>query len=430
MAFSVSANTSVSGSNQITNLYTESDKLLDQSVKDTTIQNYVSSLISRSNNKETIIQNFIENIESSVDSIQKNTLTFSGCMEVDDITVAQSNVLIQDSIQGFEKLFEDVNNLKQALGIDSTNETEADQNTSAAQGATGSSDQSQDTSQSTDQLTDQKATFTPRFIMTPTTSTLPSMNYINQARIGLGRSKINSESYKTFDKPKQETFKFFTGKSNTNKIEPFCVFGCASVNTSVSAANQESNSTAIDQQTILQTQDIYKKINTAYDKTVEIIQEVVKEYNETINSIASAKSTQINELIFTNENACLLKLKNLNVSQANDLRQTVELKTAIKNLNTLDIDNETKAIVTDMLGLTQSSDVDQTGTLETTQDNTTTQDSSQITTQVAETGGSWTIIIVIIILAIVGYTFYKSYTSKLLDSYFDSVDANDDTETK
>lgn len=414
MIFGFNANASSSTSEQISNVYTETDKFLDQSVKDTTIQNYISSLISRTSNKDEIIQNFQENIESAADSVQQNKLTLEGCMELDTITINQTNNLVQETKQGFEKLFEEISDLKQALGMDMTTDTTADQSASAKQGSTGSSNQDQSITQDTKQTTDQKATFIPRLI--PPIGPTLSASQILLTQTDLGKAKIRPEAFSMFGKKKRNTIR---KEHPVDKIEHFSLFG-TDVNLSHTSSTQESNATAIDKQTIIQSQDIYKKIDTAYDKTVEIIKEVSKVYNETINSIATAKSVQINELVINNKNACMLKLKGLDLTQTNTLQQSAELQTVIKNMNDMKVDNETKAIVADMLGLTQSTETDQTGKLETIQTTDTSQKTTQETTQVADSSsGSLGVIIVVIILAVVGFIAYKVYSSALFDSYFD-----------
>jgi hypothetical protein len=447
MAAQLNVNANLQSSEQETNTYLETDKVIDQSVKDTEIQNYVTSLVSRATNVDSFVQNFKENIGAAVDSVQKNTVTFSGCMDIEGVNLDQSNKLIQEAKQGFEKMFEDVNKMKRALDLQTSSAITGEQGSTSAQGATGASDQSAQSSQGSEQSSEQKAeSFIPRLIMTPQYSTLPSFATAAKQiaeQTDVGHARVNTEAFSIFDKSKQQAqaqasdkgkpqvqstggffsklFASLSGGSNGDVKEGMCFVGCGNVNLSAQSQKQTTNQTAIDKQKLIQSQDMYKSISSAYDKVNEIQNEVAKTHNETIDSLASAKSSQINELVFTNENACLLKIKNLNIKQSNELQQKVDLQVILKALNSMEADAETKMIAADMMGLTQKSAVDQTGALTTKQTAVSDQTASQKSSQTASSAMSLTMIIVIVAVAVIGFMMYKSFTSMGADGYFDAV---------
>lgn len=200
--------------------------------------------------------------------------------------------------------------------------------------------------------------------------------------------------------------------------EPFCLFGCVDINTSVSTNSQKSSAVNKSLQQNINTQDIYQKIDTAYDKVVETINKMSETVNQTTNSLAGASSIQINELSFESpEDVCKMNLAGLTVEQKNKLEQNVELTTAIENINSMTQDNEVRAIMSDMMGLTQTTDTTQAATSSTKQTSEQTQKSTQETTQTA--GGSWIMIVVIVVVVgLVGFMLFKAGSSK--DGYFDA----------
>lgn len=185
-----------------------------------------------------------------------------------------------------------------------------------------------------------------------------------------------------------------------------CFMGCVNVNTAVNNAQQSSSSTMKDIQTNKQTQDIYKKISTAYDKIVEAINRVSDTLNETTESIASATSSQSNEFVLSADMdpSCVSEILGLNLTQQNKLTQTVELNAMLKNINDLSSDNEVKAIMLDMLGMTQSSTTDQTAVSSTTQKAEQTQSAAQVAS-VSTTG--WIKAIAVIIIGIIAIIFIR-----------------------
>lgn len=411
----VGVNTSESNNEQVSNVYNESHKYTDQSVKDTMIQNYITHITTRSEDVTELVKNFTNNVSAEADSVQKNTTKFGVCIDLDGANITQSNELIQDVKQGFEKLNEDAKILKKVIDAQSEGDIQTVQTSTEGQGATATSDQSTAQALGSMQETDQKAGFT-------------ALNAYNKIMMQerFGSRKLNPFANLVKKDKKKSIREHF--ESLLYQREKFCLFGCVDVNASVSNNSQTSNATNIDLQTNIQTQDIYKKIETAYDKTVETITKISETINETTNSIAAASSIQSNEIIIeTPEDTCKMNIRNLTIEQKNKLEQNVELTTAIKSINTLTNDTEVKAIMCDMMGLTQSSETTQDSKTETKQ--TTKQDlkNKQATDQTAQTasfsvGESWVIIVIIVlIVAVIGFILFKACSSH--DDYFDAKPA-------
>ena len=108
-------NVSNSENEQVSTVYNEAQKYTDQSVKDTMIQNYITNITTRSEDVTELVKNFENNVSAEADSIQRNTAKFAACLDIDGAPIKQSNELVQDVKQGFEKLNEDVKILKKVL---------------------------------------------------------------------------------------------------------------------------------------------------------------------------------------------------------------------------------------------------------------------------------------------------------------------------
>lgn len=419
----VAVNDSTNTSEQISNVYNEAQKYTDQSVKDTMIQNYITNITTRNEDITELVKNFENNVSAAAESVQRNTTKFGACIDLDGANINQVNELKQDVKQGFQKLNEDVKVLKKVLETESDTSTTAEQVATETQGSSSTTEQKAEQEQKSKQETEQKATFT-------------ALNSFNKYLSGRGKEMFSSflpslpSSPFKRKNPSITIREHFDTLMNGKRREPFCLFMCADVNNSKQSSTQISNSTNIDLQTNLQTQDIYKKIDTAYDKTVETINKISEAINETTNSIASASSVQINEFIIeTPADACRLNLKNLDVNQQNKLEQQVELSTAIQSINSLTTDTEIKAIMSDMMGLTQASDTKQEAKTDTKQTTEQKQSNDQLTAQTAGSDYSRLITIIVIVLLVGGAFFGFMKSRKNVDSYFDGESNGDETTT-
>ena len=406
--FKLGVNTSVSNNNQISDVYNESVKTNLQEAKDTMIQNYITDITTRSEDVTELVKNFTNNVSAEVDSVQQNKTKFEACIDLDGADITQTNELIQNVKQGFEKLNEDAKILKKVIDSQSKGEIQTDQGALNNQGSTTTTEQSVLHDQDSTQEIKQKTGFTA----------LNAYNKIMMRERFSDAQKLNPFANLVKKNKNMRIREYF--ESWLYPREKFCLWNCVDINTAINNNTQITKTFNKDLQENVQTQDIYKKIDTAYNKTIDTITKISEAINETTNSIASASSIQINEFIIANrEGACRLNLKNLNVDQKNKLEQNVELTTAIKSINTLTDDNEIKAIMSDMMGLTQSSETSQDNKMKTDQKSEQKQKNEQKVEQTAGNGtmAAIVIIIIIIIAGVVGFLAFKAYTSN--DGYFD-----------
>lgn len=153
----------------------------------------------------------------------------------------------------------------------------------------------------------------------------------------------------------------------------------ASVNTNVTNTNNVSNQTQIDNQTTIQESEIYNEISNAYDSSIEVISKVRNEINAANDAIAKANSVQTN----TAGGIKLSGLKNskISLSQANKGLLNVSLVASVKAINDLQVNDKQKAIVADMVGLTQSAGNQQDSKNDSKKDASTLQDTQNTNKQ-------------------------------------------------
>lgn len=390
----------------IANAYQEAQKLNQQSVKDQMIQSYISKIVNRTEDVTELTKNIETAVSAIADSIQENKFNLGACLDVENMDINQSNELVQSVVQGFQQFDEDTKTLRRFVTSDAAQDTAQNQTSENGQGATQETDQSitqdnkveQEGSQDIQKFTvmhgrsarrrggwKRKGCVKEGFVggrvadavarlfsadrggnganVTPLKNTSDLVVATNNR--GNGGSATGNEHFCLFGcvkerqqpvvmrKPVIESFMRFLK-------EPMCFIGCATISAQVNNNTNIMNSTMKDIQTNVMTQEIYKKIETAYDKCVETISKISEEINKTIDSVAAASSVQINEInINTPYEACMFKMKHFSVNQTNKLSQEVELTTMLQSITTLTSDNETRAIMTDMLGLTQGSKTDQ-----------------------------------------------------------------------
>jgi hypothetical protein len=115
----------------------------------------------------------------------------------------------------------------------------------------------------------------------------------------------------------------------------------------------ENNETNINMQKILNNQELYKSISSAYDKSIEVINKTSSEVNKVAEAIAKSNSKQVNVIDLKGAKITGSKLS---VNQSNKLLKNVALSASLQFINEIDADNKTKAIVADMLGATQDTE--------------------------------------------------------------------------
>ena len=467
-------------SEQITNLYQESNEYTDSSIRDTLINSYINNITQRNEDYTELMKNFEANVDACADATQRNTLNFGVCMDITDFKLEQKNELVQNVEQGFQQLNEDIKTLKKATAVDMSTESDVQQSLKQGQtseqgteqGATSQQEGIQDTKQESfvssftrpiKEVYNRtrravKDTFTPkpkppqlkvdlrtiehyspflehfsawhrRFGENPARRRL--YNFDNehkyeQQHVGSRLTEYvsngamtNIAKDTTLNKSVHDVYASQSVSKDNAKTEPFCLFGCVGVDVAVKNEYKETNETQKDYKTNIQTQDIYEKIETAYNKCVETVNKIVEEIDQTNNSMANAQAVQINELNFNEpRDICMMKVKNMDIKQSNTLTQNVVLTTMITSITSLTNDTEVQAIMSDMLGLTQGVEAEQTTVQTSKQTASSSQKSSQTTVQSTSQAGGIVLIIVIAVVAMAAL-FLMMKSGGSFDSYFD-----------
>lgn len=431
MAFKGSVQTDVFDQTQIERIRKESEQYVDQSVSQTLTQAYAVNLVNHSEDITEMKKNFENYMSNHAASTQDNIIEFEACLELSDFKAEQSNKLVQDVVQGFEQIENEVKEIKRQLETNSTTDTQVDQT------ATGTQDSTQDTQQSTEaeQESTQSAEkesekYHPVYgrYNGMLLNQEPMRKYIeerNLAKYGLRDKGLDLEKMKKSGIPVIENFarfheKYMIKNKKSNRREKFCIFGCVDVQTTVETSTEIIEDTQIDKKTLIQQQNLYESITSAYDKTVDTIIKIIDEVEKKNTAEASAKSSQVNVIsIKTPKDACLLKFKNINIKQSNELTQSVSLNIVLESMSTLTSDVMVKAIMADMMGLTQSAEATQTSVQKSKQGSVLKQTSLQTSKQKASSGGGIVlIIIIVVILLMFGGGLFGSGGS-YHDTYFD-----------
>jgi hypothetical protein len=125
------------------------------------------------------------------------------------------------------------------------------------------------------------------------------------------------------------------------------------VNVSNQKSRQESNTENNAYNKIINSQDIMNSIDSSYDTTIEVLNKVSQTVNKTAEAISSIQASQVN---YINLKYAHLEGTTLTATQTNSALITVTLTATLKFISELDADNKTKAVVADMLGVSQSTD--------------------------------------------------------------------------
>ena len=429
MSWGLDVQTTINNTDQDSYVYNKADKYTDQSVKDTLIQNYITKITTRDENITELIKTFENNVSAIAESVQENLLEFGVCVDLKDANIIQSNELIQNVSQGFEQLNEDIKVLQRVLDVNADTEIDVDQGSESSQEASSKTDQDTKQEQEATEESTQEA-----FLYN-------NLNKYNRTKI---RDMLNKEKHlirrnTRNDKQRNDKRHFrnkrLSARDHFNSLlhqnhnchksnvrrEPFCFIMCADVQTMVNDTTQHSTTINEDLQTNIETQEIYKKIDTAYDKVVETINKLSETYNQSTKTVAEASSIQRNVFtIKTEADMCKFNISNLKVEQQNKLAQQAELTAVMQNINALTQDNEIRAIMADMMGLTQKSDIDQSSSSSTDQTADVSQSSEQKTSQTISSLGMIILLIVAIVI-VGGGIFGMVKSSKSFDAWFDAV---------
>ena len=424
-------------SQQIQDIYKESNKYTDQSVRQTLTQAYAVDLANHTEDITEMKKNFVNNINAKAESSQKNITEFQACMELSDFNAEQTNTLVQDVVQGFDQLEQEAKELKRAIETNSDTTITAAQGSDSKQDGHQASDQGTTADQTTQQESEQKqeefkAFRYKRFNENKLGVVQSYRDYMRERseKLHTYRKKLTVEKMKASTMTPVRNFGRFVErylrKSHVPKRirESFpCLFGCADVQTSYEYSSEIMRDTQISNETLIQSQDIYESINTAYNKTIETIVKIYEEVEKKNDTESKAVSSQVNIIsIKTPEDACMMKLKNINIKQSNQLSQNVALTVALESISNMTSDVVVKAIMSDMMGLTQTAAADQSSKQVAVQNSQLKQATAQVTKQgQSSSGGIVSIIIIVIIcLMLFGPMLGFGTGGGSYDTYFDA----------
>lgn len=122
------------------------------------------------------------------------------------------------------------------------------------------------------------------------------------------------------------------------------------VNTTINTTNVNNNTSIKN----FSESEVYNKVENAYNSAVEVVNEVRKTVNQ-VNDIANKAQTKQTNKVGPVKISGSKGVK-LKVEQKNKALQQVSLVATVKAISNLQGDNVTKAIVADMVGLTQKAD--------------------------------------------------------------------------
>jgi len=415
MIGSANINTSIQNTEQ-TNINEQRDsQLINNQTKEENIQDYTTYIRTTDRNITEMENNLKTNLEAIAKMKQSNTINLTGCITVNkDTIITQQNNVINNVKAGLTALQNMSDTLKQAASTESTTNQTAQQTAGTNQAAEASTEQGSTQEESSEQEVEQTAGFRVVGRLSPVRVSETFTNLLNRYKL----LKVQPQASK-----RNERFGLLS--NNRRKVESFgCLIGCANVNTSIQDIKQRNENRQISEKVLNNNSEIKNKITSAYDKIAEVINETRKTEAKAAEAKASADTSQSNELnlgidpIKMSEiikaggqaTACQQIFEGeLRIEQKNELELLVELDGMIEQISSMDQDQETAAIMADMMGLTQAGTVEQAATGKTEQTNKQTQKATQTAKQTAgalSIGG-------IILLIIIGYLLYKMFSTKI-----------------
>jgi hypothetical protein len=420
---------------QVQDIRKETHYFQDQSVKQTLCQAYAVDLTNHTEDITEMKKNFKNNISATASSTQDNIVEFHACLELTDYNLEQSNKLVQDVEQGFDQFEKDVKELKRLIDTQSDTEIKVDQGANSKQDGQQEGEQKTDGSQDSKQESQQES-FRAKFrrrsrfndnILDRTDMYRDYMRELGEAKINEYRNNMTIEKMRKSPINIVRNFARFAerylvkARVGKKQREKFCLFGCIDVQHTHQESEKIMKDVQIDTKELIQTQDIYESISTAYNKCIETIIKISEEVEKVNDTHANAVSSQINIVsIKTPEDACMLKLKNINIKQTNELNQNVALTVVLESITNLTSDVVVKAIMSDMMGLTQKGEAEQVAKQKSKQGSVLKQVSTQSSKQASsDTGGMIAIILIVVVIVMFLGPMMGGMGGSYHDSYFD-----------
>lgn len=116
------------------------------------------------------------------------------------------------------------------------------------------------------------------------------------------------------------------------------------------AKSEVTNDTQIENIEQIKNTQIYDMVNSAFNSSTDVLNEVSSAIDQANEMMAKASGNQSNVIDFTNIEGS--KGVMISLDQKNKAKQDVALVAAVQAISDLKVDNTQKAIICDMLGLT------------------------------------------------------------------------------
>ena len=372
--------------------------------KEQNIQDYATYIRMSNRNVNNLSTNVKNNLKAMAEANQRNSAVISGCVDFKkQLEIIQENKLDQKVDKMFEELAKDITKLKNSSKNESDTTTTGDQSAGSTQSGATNTTQGSDQAASDEQKAKQdKSSFT---LLSQMNSPLNFSKSVN--------SLINERYTLTTRKPVKHDPNFHAWfhdaiwKRSTNyKKEGLCFFLCFDSQTSDQENIQYNENRQESKKLLENNNDIYNKISTAYDKLSEMYNETKKDTNIDVSDDSGASASQTNEFIVDGgkgDNPCAAVFEGeVTVDQKNVLSQTVVVNNVIDVLSSADIENESQAIMADMMGLTQAAASDQAASATSDQQSKQDLDNKQTTEQSMSSKYIWIALCVIAAIAAIG----------------------------
>lgn len=370
--------------NQINNSIQEDLQAITNNTEQQNIQDYTTFIRETNRNLQEMKTSLNASLKSVMNVVARNEANFTGCGLFNDVDFDQSVNLSLKLEQGVEALQKTAETLKNSAKMISTTETTTNQGSSSDTSAGTSSKQNIEQKQENEQGSEQE-NFT-RF------SPLRMLEGFN----GLLKT-ASSRTHKMVER--------FTKPKHIEKYA-FCL-GCFNYNENIQTNDQINNARQVSQKVLENNTKIANKISSAYNKVAEILNEF-KETQEKNSEANSSMNITAENIINAGTNPELqLKMLEINPTfrctvfngkfegkQKIEVEASLILKGAINQMSSTDVDNETAAMMADMMGLIQTADSTTSSTATSSQGIGQGQSNKQTNKQSNAT--DWTTIIIII----------------------------------
>lgn len=364
-AAQASANVSNQENKQTNINIQETEQTTRNNSKQENMQDYVTFIRLNTRNITEMKKNTVNNLKAYVNAQAVNEEIIKGCVEFDaPVLVKQINNVDQQFEKSFESLQNLITNIKNAAQNESTTSTETEQSSGVKQGNDGQIEQGSELNNENKQGIDQQNTFIPRMISpfkyASNVNTDWNKRYVED--VFLNGNRGSRVYQREFDEAFARSLRTGSGIMNdgTESFVP-CAFLCAAVNISNQTSEQYNENRQISRQILENNDEIRQKIDVAYEKLSDIYNDTKEVLNTTNTSDGGMTVFAINRHIVDSGPECKnVFKKEYKVIQQNNTKQALYMSGVINTIIGNDIDNDAKAIMADMMHLTEKAETDQT----------------------------------------------------------------------